>query len=1258
MPTTTKPTLPASAKPAPPGGKPPAPAPAPGGKPAAPARPGGGASGPSAPLAAKGVPTGKKLGKLGIRTVGDWTELATADGVPYFHNTRTGALTWDKPDEMKDKGELASEQGNWVWVPDERLGFAVAQLRQKRPDGRYEVTLEATGENITTKKGEPVYPLVKSSLRRLERDLVLLDSLDEGLILYNIRERFMKERQIYTNIGTILISVNPYETYPIYTTEKIYEYRQRGNRVLDPHVFTVADEALTPLLEYGAGENHSILISGESGAGKTWNTKQALSYLTEVTSRKSGGSSKVEDNKSSIEGRILAANPILEGFGNAKTVRNDNSSRFGRFTEVHFEKTGRIHGAKIDNFLLEKSRVVHQAGGERNYHVFYQLTKTPEWARKFGLASPDKYKYLSATGVYDVPDVDDAADFQTLLQAFAEMGITDAERDWVFELVAGVLHIGNVEFQPANDGEGSALSKKGQDAMKLVAQCLQCDPAEIEHGFTHRSIEVNKQVTKIPLKPHDAASSRDALAKSIYGQLFDWLVSRVNVALNGSPQPWAFIGLLDIFGFEIFKSNSFEQLCINFTNEKLQQLFNRDTFQKEQAMYRKEGVEFEEIQFIDNQPILDMIERKAGGLLATLDDLNRMPKSTDEQFVGKADEAHSQSPYYINSTNTRQGKAAFTIRHYAGDVVYDANGFLVKNKDLLFADLYDTMSRSARKETAAMFPAMDNNQRAKYSLGQQFRQQLDRLMTRLNATQSHYIRCIKPNNDKAARQMDAALTLEQLRYSGVFEAVRIRKQGFPFRYEYPRFVDRYKCLLLKDAKWVPLQAKNPKDQTVEILQSTGQDFSEIRMGATMALYRSEQHRLLELLRALALEKVCAVIQAVGRGMIARGYVRRFRAVIPRLENAIKSRDVDTIEKAIADYQRVLGAFATFNVSEPAVLRKCKRIRFALKEWEKLAVEADDLCRLDLMTDDYAFERVKDISWAMDELLDEPGTEWHMQMYDYVKSTFEETRFNRMDPKLSEAMNLLERELMGEVYAECKRLKLEDPRLGEIEKFMGLGEEDLLKYQYRNAKKLGMADRAREKEITIRERFLTQHQDMFTFERYPRLRDPEMFASASMQFWKREEMAASMLHWTKSVVNTSLTVLDPPLPKTAIQIHRSILGWCGDKNNPSPNSLAHEIVAHGIHTPELRDEIFALLMKQLSRNESPQSVAQAWKLFALCLQFFPPSTDFANYVLIFFRRYAPQHLKDRYRDALYDREYAQAATVPPEIDEIPGLVAGW
>ncbi|GBG32611.1 Myosin-11 [Hondaea fermentalgiana] len=1186
-------------------------------------------------------------------TESGWMERKTADGVPYYHNVSTGALSWDKPDEMKDAHEVENEAGTWVWVPDEDEGYLPGLLMQSRPDGRSVVQLE-NGNEVTTRPGQQVFPLTKSSLARTERDLTLLDSLDEGLILYNLRERFEKQQQIYTWIGTILISINPYETFPIYGVENIYTYKNRGNRILDPHVYVVADEALKPLLEYG--ENHSILISGESGAGKTWATKQCLAYLTEVTQR--GGQAEAAQGSASVasvEGKILAANPILEAFGNAKTIRNDNSSRFGRFTEMHFKDSGKISGARIDNFLLEKSRVVRQGRGERNYHVFYQLL-TSNRVSEFGLGSMESFAYLNGSGCYTVDGVDDRNEYQVLLQAFEEMGISQDEVDWIFELVAAILHLGNASFV-SDGGEGSQVSSQGKSVMQWIARLLHVNEKDLEFGLVHRSIEVRGTVTNIPLKPHDAKDSRDALSKSIYGQLFDWLVERVNKSLTSVARPWAFIGLLDIFGFEIFEHNSFEQLCINFTNEKLQQIFNRDTFQLEERLYQSEGVDFEHIKYVDNQPILDMIEKKPVGLLLMLDDMNRMPRSTDEGFVAKADTNHSSSRSYVSSTITRKGNKCFTIKHYAGDVVYNADGFLAKNKDLLFKDLYDVMTASTSPKTAAMFPAMDKNSRAKYSLGAQFRKQLDQLMSILRATQTHYIRCVKPNDEKLPRTFNPSLSLEQLRYSGVFEAVRIRKQGFPFRYKYERFVERYKCVLLRGTKWVPIEGRTARDKTRFILDGTGQDFSEVRFGKTMALYRAEQHRLLELLRALALERVCAMIQAIARGYMARRFVQKVRFVQPKLEAAIRSRDVDQLSKALAEFSRVCGHFSSM-VADTGVVAKAKRLRYALVEWEKVSQELNQVVRLDVANDDLAFEALKNAVWKAETLTDEPGTEWHMQMYDYSKNMFEEQRAARLEPKLQHAMDLLERDVMSEVYSECKNLRFEDPRLADIERFVGLNEEDLLKMQYRKAKKLGLAERAQDKEIRIREMTLDRIPDQFVFEQFNNFRDPAEFASHSLQFWKREELQRNMFKWQKGSIKTSLTQMDPGPAKQAVRLHKAILGWCGDKSNPNPNSLAFDVVQSGMSGQPLADEIYCQLIKQLHENPNQQSTSQAWKLLGVCATYFPPSTDLANYIHVFLRNAAPSHLKEALTKQLYDVEYNGCTSGNPTVDSIQNQASRW
>ena len=692
------------------------------------------------------------------------------------------------------ESNTGQDSGQWVWVPDETHGYVPGQLIQVTATGSTECQLQ-NGERVTVKpkrrlggRGEPqdLAPLKLSSLQRSEQDLVLLDSLDEGLILHNIRTRYMEDA-IYSNIGSICISLNPYTRLPLYSLDIMDKYNRRGNRVLPPHVYGVADNAFKRLVL--DGQPQSILISGESGAGKTEATKQCLSYIAEVAGSDLGAGDV------SIEQKVLSVNPILEAFGNAKTLRNDNSSRFGRFTEVFFNSAGRIGGAKIDNYLLEKSRIVFQQGGERNYHIFYQLCADVEQARRYGLRDAGSYQALAQSGCLQVDGVDDAAEMHDVLRAMTDLGFAAGDIEWIFQLVAACLHLSNVDFA-SDGGEGSVV----RDAASLAAAggLLGCDEASLQRCVCTRRMEVRGETMEVLLKPHEAKDGCGALAKAVYGKLFDWLVGRVNQALlpegtkDGMPEG-LFIGILDIFGFEIFEHNSFEQLCINFANEWLQRLFNEHTFKEEEEVYRSEGIEFEHVEFIDNLPVLELIEKKPYGLLPVADDEVRTPRATDLTFVNKIDRFHDKSKHFKSSARTLRGDGFFAVFHYAGEVVYNAEGFLDKNRDQLLFDMYSTIASSSDGRTQRIFPALEKKAFAKKSsLAGQFRSQLARLVKLIRATQTEYIRCIKPNSEKRSRCFDARMVLEQLRYSGVFEAVKIRKTGYPFRYTFQRFYDFYK----------------------------------------------------------------------------------------------------------------------------------------------------------------------------------------------------------------------------------------------------------------------------------------------------------------------------------------------------------------------------------------------------------------------------------------------------------------------------------
>ncbi|XP_031263400.1 myosin-12 [Pistacia vera] len=611
--------------------------------------------------------------------------------------------------------------------------------------------------------------------------------LHEPGVLHNLACRFSLN-EIYTYTGNILIAVNPFRRLPhLYDIHMMEQYKGAAFGELSPHLFAVADTCYRAMInEQG---RQSILVSGESGAGKTETTKMLMRYLAFM-----GGRSSTEGR--TVEQQVLESNPVLEAFGNAKTVKNNNSSRFGKFVEIQFDKHGKISGAALRTYLLERSRVCQVSDPERNYHCFYMLCAAPpEDVKKFKLGDPRTFRYLNQSNCYEVANVDDAREYLETRNAMDIVGISQDEQDAIFRVVAAILHLGNIDFTKGKEVDSSKLKdEKSQHHLQTAAELLMCNEKALEDSLCKRVIVTpDGNITK-PLDPDSAALSRDALAKTVYSRLFDWIVEKINSSIGQDPNAASLIGVLDIYGFESFKINSFEQLCINLTNEKLQQHFNQHVFKMEQEEYTREEINWSYVEFVDNQDVLDLIEKKPGGIIALLDEACMFPKSTHETFAQKMYQTYKAHKRF---SKPKLARTDFTINHYAGDVTYQADQFLDKNKDYVVAEHQALLYASKCSFVANLFPPLpeETSKQSKFSsIGTRFKQQLQALMETLNTTEPHYIRCVKPNTVLKPGIFENFNVLNQLRCGGVLEAIRISCAGYPTKRTFDEFIDRFGML--------------------------------------------------------------------------------------------------------------------------------------------------------------------------------------------------------------------------------------------------------------------------------------------------------------------------------------------------------------------------------------------------------------------------------------------------------------------------------
>uniref|UniRef100_A0ACD5U5G8 Uncharacterized protein n=1 Tax=Avena sativa TaxID=4498 RepID=A0ACD5U5G8_AVESA len=697
-------------------------------------------------------------------------------------------------------------------------------------------------------------------------DLMQLSYLSEPSVLYNLQYRYSQD-MIYTKAGPVLVAVNPFKKVALYGNEYINAYR---NRTMDsPHVYAIADSALREMKRDEV--NQSIIISGESGAGKTETAKIAMQYLASL----GGGSG--------IEYEILQTNPILEAFGNAKTLRNDNSSRFGKLIEIHFSMTGRICGAMIQTFLLEKSRVVQCAVGERSYHIFYQLCAgaPPALREKLNLRKVDEYKYLKQSCCYSIAGVDDAEMFRTVTEAMNIVHISKEDQDNVFAMVSAVLWLGDVSFTIIDNENHVEIIV--EEAAETVSRLLGCSIEDLNLVLSKRHMKVNNENIVQKLTLTQATDTRDALAKALYASLFEWLVEQINKSLSvGKRRTGRSISILDIYGFESFDKNSFEQFCINYANERLQQHFNRHLFKLEQEEYVEDGIDWAKVEFEDNQDCLNLFEKKPLGLLSLLDEESTFPNATDLTFANKLKQ-------HLDTNSCFRGERgkAFTVRHYAGEVAYDTSGFLEKNRDLLHMDSIQffakcklsipqifaskMLAQSDNTESVPYRPSVADSQ--KLSVAMKFKGQLFQLMQRLESTTPHFIRCIKPNNLQLPAIYGQELVLQQLKCCGVLEVVRISRSGYPTRMTHQKFARRY-GFLLED-----VASQDPLSVSVAILHQFNILPEMYQVGYTKLFFRTGQIGKLENTRNRTLHGVLRV-QSCFRGYQARRHaIERIRGVL-------------------------------------------------------------------------------------------------------------------------------------------------------------------------------------------------------------------------------------------------------------------------------------------------------------------------------------------------------------------------------------------
>ncbi|XP_062406307.1 unconventional myosin-VIIa-like [Sardina pilchardus] len=1036
-------------------------------------------------------------------------------------------------------------------------------------------------------------------------DMIRLGDLNEAGLLRNLQLRH-KQGFIYTYIGSVLVAVNPYELLPIYTAEQVHRYHGRQLGELPPHVFAIADSCYFNMRRNRL--NQCCIISGESGAGKTESTKLMLQFLAAVSGQHSW-----------IEQQILEANPILEAFGNAKTIRNDNSSRFGKYIEIFFNKKGVIEGAHMEQYLLEKSRVCHQASNERNYHIFYcLLLGLPKEQKKIlSLGKAEDYKYLQESGCISCEGRDDASDYTRIRSALKILTFGDRECWDIFKMLAAILHMGNIDFQGSVMENMDSSSISASNHYTMSAKLLEVDNATLDVSLTRRTFSTNRERVSKSLSSDQARDTRDAFAKAIYSKMFLWLFEKINVAIHKVPSKgtgtgYQSIGLLDIFGFENFVSNSFEQLCINYANEQLQQFFVRHVFKLEQEEYTLEDISWQRIIFTDNQPALDLLALKPMNILSLIDEESHFPKGTDITMLTKMNKVHKQSKTYIAAKSDHE--FYFGIQHFAGAVYYDPTGFLEKNRDALSSDLMSLVQKSSNKLLHLLFEKELNQvneaHRGKTTLSSQYRQSLDTLMKALSVCQPHFIRCFKPNHTKAAKVFDRELCMRQLRDSGMLETIRIRKSGYPIRHTFREFLGRYRVLL----------------------NTTHCDPHTLFLGVTrlQACVRGRHDRQqYERRRAAAV-----TLQTQTRGLLCRrSYTRQKQAAIllqRHIRGALARKTAHRLrtDAFLSEQERL--------AREQTALELQRRLQDVLDQSQAASSKPEPISEQKLVKAAFDFlpEKKHEVETEEEEEEEEEGGLPMLVSVSQIRERVEE-------PAPGEERDETEqRRSVKRGVERQKSVKREEAVAAETV---------IVSYAARTLTEPGEEEDGRE-EFSF-SRFCAQYfQSPATDSHSPlRLRKPLLLqedegdALACVSVWWIILRFMGDLPEPKAIVSISPTNSQPNLGRRQDRRLSSLVGL-DQPDGPSTSAgndimigegptlhrtmtsleKLHIIVGYALSRPGIRDEIFCQICKQLTGNRNELCRKRGWILMAICLGIFPPTDLFMRYLRNFVRQGPPEY----------------------------------